>query len=596
MSDPNDDDSLFSQDDIDKLLNAQSLEEAEDSIANKGGDIDQISSEDVDDDDIIGELSQDDIDRLMNAVSAPDEDILPQVQDTTPSEDEAPDLEDGDDDDDLGELSQDDIERMLSSTTSEDNDTNTPGIDDNIFINNREEEDGGAFDLISQDDIDKLMATDDMPDSDIDELESMGSINADETDDFGLDELENSILSPGKGGGVSDASKSDNIAGKEEIDPSEAWNIEDCLITQDTVDALLSRKIEEENLSEQEPFQVNLSEDEPDPDFDLDSNDEITGSDLDNLLNDGEMDDLLNDISQDDIDGFLQESDAQTSYDAQALSGNDADLQVFDSSKDGGDDSVKNIISQNDIDALLAGTDEEDEDILADMDISDISTPVQGVQSSLPEDDSQVILESPDYDADKSTQTLAGDTVRELADLMDVEKEKPVKSRFVLKIIIVIFVVLTLMAGCVAGLYFLFFKDKVDQLLSSSQTQTKTEDTGAVKPEVPDMNIQESQELTPDTITLENFMVLTPNRQDGITYISVDISIEYSKSTIFDPINSRLPYYRGVIYDAINEALKSDKGDKITESELLEKVKGALNQSFSDMKLNKVAFVNFKTG
>ncbi len=343
---------------------------------------------------------------------------------------------------------------------------------------------------------------------------------------------------------------------------------------------------------------MNLSEDEPD--FDLDSNDEITGSDLDNLLNDGEMDDLLNDISQDDIDGFLQESDTQTSYDAQALSGNDPDQKVFDRSKDGGDDSVKNIISQNDIDALLAGTDEEDEDILADMDmdreINDISTPVQGVQSSLPEDDAQVILESPDYDADESTQTLAGDTVRELADLVDVEKEKPVKNRFVLKIIIVIFIILTLMAGCVAGLYFLFFKDKVDQLLSSSQTQTKTADTGAVKPEVPDMNIQESQELTPDTITLENFMVLTPNRQDGITYISVDISIEYSKSTIFDPINSRLPYYRGVIYDAINEALKSDKGDKITESELLEKVKGALNQSFSDMKLNKVAFVNFKTG
>ncbi len=201
MSDPNDDDSLFSQDDIDKLLNAQSLEEAEDSIANKGGDIDQISSEAVDDDDIIGELSQDDIDRLMNAVSAPDEDILPQVQDTTSFKDEAQDLEDGDDDD-LGELSQDDIERMLSSTTSEDIDTNTPDIDDNIFINDREEEeDGGAFDLISQDDIDKLMATDDMPASDLDELAGMGSINADETDDFGLDELENSVSSSGRGGG-----------------------------------------------------------------------------------------------------------------------------------------------------------------------------------------------------------------------------------------------------------------------------------------------------------------------------------------------------------------------------------------------------------
>ncbi|MBF0234180.1 MAG: hypothetical protein HQK65_14250, partial [Desulfamplus sp.] len=458
----------------------------------------------------------------------------------------------------------------------------------------------GAFDLVSQDDIDKLMGadlTDDLG-SDLDSMSDM------DMDDFSVsiplpadDEIELAQI---------EIDSSETV-----IDPSEAWSVQDCLITQDTIDDLLSAsdqdidintqdadiledelfKVEDELFKEQpeaeapDPFQVDLSADDPDPEFSLDGDDDIINNDLDNLLSDSpeDMDDLLNDISQDDIDGFLSESDDKFKESSSAGSSDD--------------ESTRNIISQDDIDALLAGTDEEDEDILADMemdeDLKSVSAPVGNVESPLPEDDeAQVILE----DSDASATTLADGTVRQLEDLIDDEEKKPGKRRFLIKFIAFMLLFLILMAGCVAGAYFFFFKEKVDQLVPFTQPVVKTQEGENVETAVQDMNIQESQELTPGTIVMEAFMVLTPDRTDGITYVSVDISIDYSYSKVFDAINARLPYYRGVIYDAIENALKSDKGNKLTESELLEIVKDAFNRALLEIKVDKITFTNFKTG
>ncbi|MBF0233325.1 MAG: hypothetical protein HQK65_09845, partial [Desulfamplus sp.] len=202
MSDSTDDNPLFSQDDIDKLLNAESIEEAEQSnLSNEDDLIGELSQDDIDrmlnassaveesgsasqdnsatddiaqareddigkeDDDFdFGELSQDDIDRMLNAASSAEEPEIdyPDVQDRYSSGNQAKD--DGaqvkeadvdleDDDDDLGELSQDDIDKMLNAKASDELDTTSVTLDD--F-----EDDGGAFDLVSQDDIDKLMGAD----------------------------------------------------------------------------------------------------------------------------------------------------------------------------------------------------------------------------------------------------------------------------------------------------------------------------------------------------------------------------------------------------------------------------------------------------
>lgn len=574
MSDLTDDNPLFSQDDIDKLLNASSIEEAEDVSFNN-------------EEDEIGELSQDDIDRLLNAASAPEEPELPPSgnldeeeeeldlgeisQDdidrllsaaSTPVEREgtsslSSDQETGGDTEDLGELSQDDIDRMLTESASDEADTDSVQSD-------FEDDGGGAFDLISQDDIDKLMSTD----------------------------LSDDQLPPG---GMAEEIALDgpdfNVASSDEevIDPSEAWNIQDCLITQESIDNLLNSNDQDDPFKQQpesnDPFQVNLSADDFEPEFTLDGSDDIAGSDLDNLLSESpdDLDDLLNDISQDDIDGFLNDSDSQTG------------AMISGGTDDG--ESVRNIISQDDIDALLSGTDEEDEDILADMemdeDLKSSASPVRSVESSLPEDDdgAQVILEEPE-----EATTLADGTVRELTALTDEEHEKPYKRRFIFRLTIVLVLIITLIVGCVAGAYFLFFKDKVAQFLPFSEPVVNTQDNKEMNTAVPEINIQESQELTPGTMTMENFMVLTPDRKDGITYISVDISINYSYSKVFDAINSKLPYYRGVIYDSIEKALKSDRGDKLTESDLLEIVKNAFSQTLPDMKVDKIVFVNFKTG
>jgi len=590
MSDLTDDNPLFSQDDIDKLLNSNSIEEAEEDNFNIE---DSLNSEE----DVIGELSQDDIDRLLNSASASEEpEVTASVNQNRDDRDE-----DEDEDVDLGDISQDDIERLLNVASASEKaalpsssdqkivqdkvvddvgDLSQDDIDSMLSAQISEEpddsakdpfeEDSGSFDLVSQDDIDKLMATD----------LSDEQLLPDSIEDINLDDLSVKSIS----------------SGEEIIDPSEAWNIQDCLITQETIDNLINSSdqnvdiLDEEPFNKQleseaeEPFQVNLSADDPEPEFNLDSNDDITGSDLDNLLSDSseDMDDLLNDISQDDIDGFLDYSDGDQ-------------VKETVSSGTSNEDSVRNVISQDDIDALLAGTDEEDEDILAEMALDDdlkSSSPARNVESPLPEDDeAQVILDASDH-----SQTLADGTVRQLADLMSDEQKLPVKRAFLLKLILILFLVITLIAGCVAGAYFIFFKDKVAQLVPFSQPASNTEDNKDLQKAVPEINIEESQEMTPGTITLENFMVLTPDRKDGINYVSLDIAINYSSSKVFDLINSRLPYYRGVIYEAIENALKSDKGDSLTESDLLEIVKNAFNRSLSEIKVDKVVFVNFKTG
>ncbi|MBF0389573.1 MAG: hypothetical protein HQK71_05645 [Desulfamplus sp.] len=574
MPDSNDD-SLFSQDDIDKLLNAQSIEEAEESIVNTGEGGDSG-------DDVIGELSQDDIDRLLNAAAFSEE---PEEEPTILDADEpaVEELEDGlstqdddeDDDDDLGELSQDDIEKMLNASTPKEADSPIAEVQKDPPLT-----DSDAFDLISQDDIDKLMSTDDI---DISPSESIS--------DMDLDDLESTIEEP--------SDILNEPSDKEEIDPSEAVSVEQFLITQDTIDGLFAAS-EQENSSKDfleddldsspdDPFKVNLSEDEPE--FDIGSSDESVGNDLDNLLGDaGDLDDLLNDISQDDIDGFLQDGDSTPQKES-------APPQV-DS-----DDSVRNVISQDDIDSLLAGTDEEDEDILADMEqdedlkASSAAPTVKKVTIPLPEDDnSQVILE----ELEEPATTLADDSpAKQIAELIkDDEPKKPSKKRFVLKIIMIIFIFLTLLAGSIAGLYFLFFKDKVDQLLPSYMPTPKISDT-AEPAKTDNLNMdteQPKKELKHGTIILDNFVVFTKDRVDGVNYIAVDITVDYSYSTALDDINSKLSYYRAVIYETMNSALKSDEGAKLTESELIEIVKNALNESLPNTKVDKVVFVNFKTG
>lgn len=592
MSDPVDDDPLFSQDDIDKLLNAQSIDEAEESNFNNGNDeIGELSQDDIDnllnaasapeepelqpasnqndesaiDEDIdIGELSQDDIDRLLNSSSASEELTI-----LSSGDQDGDSSETDTEDDDLGDLSQDDIDKMLNSPVADsDQEADLSSIKDEF------EEDEDAFDLISQDDIDKLMATD-LSDEQFSESDSMPD------PDINLDDLAVDMVSPEE----------------ERIDPSEALDIQDCLITQDTIDNLLdsgnqNADIEDDELFQEEtesetddPFLVDLSADEPDSGFALGDDDDISGSDIDSLLSESpeDMDDLLGDISQDDINGFLSESEDQP--------------DDISTSRPEDEDNVRNIISQDDIDALLAGTDEEDEDILADMemdeDLKSFTSPVPNVESPLPEDDeAQVILE----EIEEPSTTLADGTVRQLEDLMDEKQEKPVKRRFLVKLILGLSLVLMLIVGCVAGAYFMFFKDKVDQLVPLSKPVADTQENDGVKPEDPGVVIQESQSITPGTITLENFIIFTPDREDGIIYVSVDISISYSYSKVFDTINNKLPYYRGVIYDAIDNALKSDKGDKLTESDLLEIVRNAFNQALSGGKVDKIVFVNFKTG
>jgi len=51
-----------------------------------------------------------------------------------------------------------------------------------------------------------------------------------------------------------------------------------------------------------------------------------------------------------------------------------------------------------------------------------------------------------------------------------------------------------------------------------------------------------------------------------------------------------------MIYEAITNTLRSDKGRRFTENDLLDIIKNTLNKELPGKKVDEVAFVNFKTG
>ena len=100
----------------------------------------------------------------------------------------------------------------------------------------------------------------------------------------------------------------------------------------------------------------------------------------------------------------------------------------------------------------------------------------------------------------------------------------------------------------------------------------------------------------PGTVVMKDFIILSPVENKKITYISADISVHYSKGQAFYEIKKHLPFYRGVIYNAVQNVLKPGNTKKITEKELAEIIKNALNQVMSGKYIDRVFFISFKTG
>ncbi len=312
MSDSSkEEDSLISQSDIDKLSDSSSMEEA------KG----KLSLEESDSGEELGELSQDDIDTLMNS-------------NTIDSGEEA---EADDDEDDMELISQDDIENLMHSN----------------ILDSKEDETS---------------------------LDGIKSVEEGKTSKENIDELTKS------------AAKDNRKEGGSFSEESEAVDIQEYLVTQETIDDLINTFGDESESSLTEPVildekSASYSEEEIEPETE-----EVAES------SDEEKDISGGTTSEDFLkpDSNTKVFDLEEDYEDITLEKIDALLLNYDDDED--DDLL---ISQDDIDTLLMVADQEDEDVLGflahgrTLSLGILSRPGRQEKGKAPPASGIVLLETP---------------------------------------------------------------------------------------------------------------------------------------------------------------------------------------------------------
>ena len=496
MSDPTiEEDSLISQDDIDKLLDSSSIEAAEEKNSNNDAD-------DTDTADELGELSQDDIDQLMNSNV------------TNPG--------DSEDDDD----SDDDME------------------------------------LISQDDIDRLMNSDAISDEDGSDEDGSDEEKSDEEESVETESVE---LEP--------AVEDDRLEEDDDvIDESEAVDVQGCLVTQETIDDLI-HKFDNEATSEPVILdEVPEAEGqlEPDPaepneleDMVLDDTEDFLKPDSDVAVFDFD-DSESEDVTQDDIDALLLESDDDEE--------NEDDI----------------LISQDDIDTLLMTADQEDEDVLGDL----IDESVDESMDDEVEDED--ILESDDLDGDDEDQVVLEEYDEEPFEKPEREKTKSTSQWYKSKLVIACASALIVLGITVPTAYFIFFSNDSEKVVQSDPIASLTVER-EIEIETVDIHIKEQGDIKkPGNIILKDFVILASDLSKDMAYITADISIDYSDQRAYHEIVNNLSFYRDLIYDSINKSFASEKGNEITEADILWIVETTLKKVLPGHYINRVSFKSFK--
>ena len=645
MSDPTieEEESLISQDDIDKLLDSSSIEEAEDLISSEDSDdLGELSQDDIDslmngpaqDDpaepapveteletDDLGELSQDDIDNLMNSNPSmgaeddiPSDDGLDDDEMELISQDDIDSLmnssepDEPDASEEPGELSQDDIDSLMNSNMPDtpepepepeiEAETGELSQDDIDAMMNTgsspEPDEDDAFEMISQDDINNLMNSseaDNPAGPEQTEPEASGE-SGDEPDEQSepepvFDPDETDVAGPEPAAGeVKAADSSEEDPGDVVIDDTEAASVEDCLITQETLDDLIKNfddaPAEEPADGAGDPLSgLDLDSEEdlsivPDPaDDSLDDilQDDAKGEEVVNL---DDTDDLLR-TSADDLDGLDFDEDDDVSQD-------DIDALLMETDDDDDDDIL---ISQDDIDTLLMAADQEDEDLLGDM--MDM------------EDDGDL---GDEFDEDfgdgeeEEPVVLEGDDDEPVAESEKKKVKKKSKTGFLKSRLVIACASGLLVLGIVVPVsYFFFFSsDPGSEAVTASPVagipaQTHRE----IIVDTVTIDLQEVRmDRKPGNLVLEDFVILAPLRSRELSYITADISIDYSDQRAYHEINDNLSFYRDLIYDSLRKSLAADEGNEVTEADMLEVVEMTLRKVLPVHYIERVSFKMFK--
>jgi pilus assembly protein FimV len=587
------DDEIIDQNDIDKLLEASSPD----------------SDEDADSNDDVSELSQDDIDALMNGP----------IIDTPSTEEDEEDFE-------LDLISQDDINQLVLKKNEQTADApeiseiaageesslpDTPDVSLEPEVQEElplQEEPAVQEEPLTQEEPETIEKPIALENDVIDESESVGIeeclVTQENIDQLIEEDKENSAFE--------DELTSGEQIVEQEVEPviQEAEQFEEEPLAEESI-------IQEELVSQEEPIaqeepalqedvisgQENVPEEEVTTEQEVAMEEEkkeeegieeepaseaiVVDLNEDDDLKE-ELDNIENEELQGDIDGLLDDSDD-------------------DSDDDWEQDSL---ISQDDIEDLIKSSENEDEDALGDLDSSD-DAGNHSEDASMEEDDEGEDEEYEEYEEEDSQVILeeSEDQAKEGKSKEKSKKKKKKKKRGPIKIrkkfiMIAASVIFFIGISLVAGFFFL----KGDK--KGTPTQKMTAQT--VIPEEPvvesvEINIdQESskpvvsrpvpQDLLKEPLVMKEFLILAPETIESLVYIEADISIDYSTDNAYYEIKQNMPFYRDVIYSAIQKALGSSKGDKITESDLLMIVKKALIKALPEGSINKVGFNSFKAG
>jgi hypothetical protein len=553
MSDPSlEEESLISQDDIDKLLDSSSIGEAEETLE-KGND----NSPDPD----VGELSQDDIDGLLSGNDAGAEaDEMVEL-----SQDDIDGLLGGNDAgaeaDEMGELSQDDIDGLMGGNDLAADEDDGDDVDD------------VDMELISQNDIDQLMTPSD-------EDPNPSEISGTEISETQTNEAE--IVS-------------DDFV----IDEADGLDVSACLITQETLDELIRNAPEPEDVSDPVvpdpvvpdpvvPDPVVLDEDIESPPVSLEDQSE---EDLEFGASSDELEDLLDtdindtgtnlgipdgdDVSQDDIDALLQESDE------------DEDSMA---------DEEDILISQDDIDTLLMAADQEDEDLLGDLMGDDMGDGMGDGDDGDDNFDDEDILDGYDEgDAGPGEDqvVLAGGE----DDFPDEDGTgKPWGNWIKSKLVIATASAILVLGISVPIVYFLFFSQAPVQVPEKMSVPMVMEAPGRdIEVVSVDMDVTAAMDFKKSgNIILSDFVVLASDLSKDMAYVTADISIDYSDQRAYREINDNLSFYRDLIYESIQKNLIGEKGNEVTEADLIWGIETSLKKVFPSDYIEKVSFKSFK--
>ncbi|CCK81722.1 hypothetical protein [Desulfobacula toluolica] len=538
MSDPGlEEDGLISQDDIDKLLDSSSIEEAEEILSNNV----------ADGDDEFGELSQDDIDALMNSSVSVSENSID---------------EDDVEDDEMELISQDDIDQLMNSSVS---DSEDPIDEDDV-----EDDD---IELISQDDINDLMDSNDASDEDV-ELISQDDINT--------------LMG---GGSTEDISRDDGV-----IDESEAVDARNCLIVQETIDDLMRNfdtdvpsepvVLDEDPFLDSQPEPVDQTQFASDPGSqpEPDELNEEKASELDDIEDFLTPDSDVSAFDFDDEGVQEDENDFQDDIDAFLLEDEEGE-----EGEEGEEDYEDILISQDDIDTLLMVADQEDEDVLGDLMDNDFGSSLEDPvgEDEVGEDE----LSEPD-NTDKEDE---GQVVLEEEDHTEKSNKKARSKWYKSKFAVACASVLVVLGIAVPLTYFFFFSGETGESSHPKNVgEVAIETQREIEVETVDIHIEKQDNIKKSgNIILNDFVILASDLSKDMTYITVDISIDYSDQSAYFEIQNNLSFYRDLIYDSLNQSLVSEKREGITETDILWIVETALKKALPGPYIDRVSFKSF---